>query len=89
MSFRLSHGLTKAFCVLRDRTGDYDNPMVHLWAVELSEDLVGAVINRAARMNIPQLTFLVKPEQVALFAGFNVISQGPGTQIHYKEISID
>ena len=89
MSFRLSKGLTRAFCVLRDRTGDYENPLVHLWADDLSEDLVGAVINRAARMNIPQLTFLVKPEQVAYFAGFNVISQGPGTKVHYKEISID
>lgn len=86
MSFRLSKGLTRAFCVLRDRTGDYENPLVHLWADDLSEDLVGAVINRAARMNIPQLTFLVKPEQVALFAGFNVISQGPGTLIYQKDL---
>ncbi len=86
MSFRLSNGLIKAFCVLRDRTGDYENPLVHLWADDLSEDLVGGVINRAARMNIPQLTFMVKPEQVALFAGFNVISQGPGTLIYQKDL---
>ena len=85
-SFTLYTPQGKAYCALRDRSGNGSWATVHLWGAALERETIATLLAHGSRLGFAALHFIVPQELVSAFAEFPHHPVVTSTVIHCLKI---